>query len=165
MSLRLSDFSNYLLAGSQVSYQEVRSNEAYAASVFVRNEAGVPVDISGWTFTVAYENFLATLSTTGGTAGATSGLLSVTNIMQLSVTPIVDPNLAIILLNPTSGSATLTIPTTVTGSGPAGNVTPDSNQNVLVKLILITARFPDSQLTTFNNIRILPAALIIRFGG
>ena len=160
MSLRLSDFSQYALAGAQADYAEIRAGESYAAGIQIADN-GTPVDITGWTFTTAYENFLATFDTTKA-----GGLNTITNIMQLSLTPIVDAGLIVTNIIPTQGRATLLLPVSVTSSGPASNVTPDSNQNVLVKLVWITVNFPEPNVTpTFTNVRLLPAAFIIRFGG
>lgn len=160
MSLRLSDFSQYALAGAQVDYVEVRAGEAYAGAINIVDDTGAPTDITGWTFSLAYENFLGTFDTTKG-----GGLLDITNITQLSATPVTDPNLQVVNVVATQGRATLLIPTSVTSSGPSANVTPDSNQNVLIKLIWLTVNFPDANYSSFTNVRKLGAALIIRFGG
>lgn len=156
MSLRVSDFDQYLLLSDRIDYTECRLGEAKAIQLnFTTNATpAAPRDITGWTFAVSYKDALASVSGTGTSLG------SVTNFSLISATAQTDPNLLVSITDAPSGQAILTLPITVT-SMPAADAPIDS-VNTLIKLITIQATYA-SAVSGFNVVDKFAVATIIRF--
>lgn len=156
MTLRVSDFDQYILLSDRIDYTEAYLGEAKAINLTFTTATTPPVakNITGWTFAVSYKDALANVS------GAVKSLSSITNFVLLSSTPQTDTNLAVSVTNATGGLAILTIPSTVT-SMPASDA-PIDGTNTLIKLITIQATYA-STVSGFNTVDKYNVGVIIRF--
>jgi hypothetical protein len=159
MSLKLSDFSNWIQVGDQIDYIEVRHGEQLVIPFTMRDSADSIVDLSGWVLTVNSEIMTATFTY------ANSKLTSVTNITKqknssgnTGSTSVA--GLEVVNIVAAAGTGVLKIPATATPS-PSTLITPDDN-NTLLNIITITATYPSS-VTGFSNIRKLMMGLIVRY--
>ena len=155
MSLRPTDFDQYVLASDRIDYFEARLGEAFEVSMtFTTGTPPVAQDLTGWTFSVEYVDCTATIDGTG------TSLNSITNIVVLNATPMTDANLRVTSVVAAAGTAILTIPATVM-SMPSVSAPIDA-ANTLVKLFQITATFAGT-VSGFNNVRKIAIGGIIRW--
>ena len=155
MSLRPTDFDQYVLASDRIDYFEARLGEAFEINMtFTTGTPAVAQDLTGWTFSVEYVDCTASIAGTG------TDLTSVSNITILNATPQTDVNLRIANIVAASGTAILVIPATVM-SMPAASAPIDST-NTLVKLFQITATFA-GQVSGNNQVRKIAIGGIIRW--
>jgi hypothetical protein len=156
MSLRLSDFGNWLQGGDKIDFLETRQGEQYVIPFTINNNASTPVpqDLTSWTFNVTSEVMSATFAYSGDT------LSSVTNITKVVASRTI-PGLEVVDIIPASGVGTLKIPAAATPN-PSTLITPD-DANTLVNIITITCTYPSS-VAGFSSIRKLMLGLIVRYG-
>jgi hypothetical protein len=157
MSLRLSDFGKWLQGGDKIDFLETRIGEQYVIPFTIKDNSTtpIPIDITGWTFTVTSEIMTANFGyNTAGeliSTGDFTKQISARSIAGLEVVNIVEAH----------GSGILKVPASATPA-PSTLVTPD-NSNTLLNVITITATYPSS-VTGFDSVRKLMMGLIVRYG-
>lgn len=156
-SLNLSNFAQYAAAGDRIDYLEVRLGEQYVVPFTMLDAAGVPIDITGWTFSVTSDIYTADF-VYGGPNG---DLLSVNSFTDQAQPP-APAGLTVVVTDAAAGQGVLQIPQDV-NPNPTSLVTADG-ENTLLNIITITSTYPSSQ-AGFDNIRKLLLGLIVRFGG
>jgi hypothetical protein len=158
MSLKLSSFTNGLVASDEIDYIEVRLGEQYVIPFTVKDSAGTAIDITSWDFTtipVTSEVYTAKFTYSG------NSLTSVANFTDQG-TPSTFTNLAATITNGALGQGVVTIPANVNPS--LSSLVTLDDDNTMLNIITITAQYPSS-VSGFNNIRKLLIGLIVRFGG
>ena len=157
MSLRLSDFGKWLQGGDKIDFLETRIGEQYVIPFTMKDNSTppVPINITGWAFTVTSEVMTATF-TYGGT-GELSGVSDI--VKQIAARTVT--GLEVVNIVAPAGTGILKIPATATPI-PSSLVTPDNN-NTMLNVITITATYPSS-VTGFDNVRKLMMGLIVRYG-
>lgn len=156
MSLRLSDFGDWIQGGDKIDFLEIRQGEQYVIPFTINNNSSTPVpqDLTSWSFDVTSEVMTATFAYSGDT------LNNVTNIVK-QVPARTISGLEVVDIIPASGVGTLKIPADATPS-PSDFITPDGT-NTLVNIITITCTYPSS-VAGFSSIRKLMLGLIVRYG-
>ena len=155
MSLRPTDFDQYVLASDRIDYFEARLGEAFEINMtFTSGTPPAVQDITNWTFSVAYVDATATIT------GVGIVLTTVENIVILNASPQTDPNLRVASIVPLAGTAILVIPASVMTMPAAA--APIDTANTLVKLFQITATFPGA-VASNNQVRKLAIGGIIRW--
>jgi len=157
MSLKLSQFNQWIQGGEPIDYLEVRLGEQYAVPFTIKDNQvpPQPINLTGWTFSVTSQIYTATFSYNG--AGDLTG---VTNFVQQGVAAAFS-GLEVVNINTTLGTGTLKIPAGV-NPNPSTLITADGD-NTMLNIINITATYPSS-VSGFNSIRKLLVGLIVRFG-
>lgn len=160
MSLRLSTYHEWIEAGEQIDYVEIRLGEQYNIPFTIQEtatetEPAKIIDISAWTFSITSEVYSATCDYDGNGA-----MIMITDIQpQLPVgTP---AGLEIVDIDGPAGTGTLKVP---------ADVNPDPNKliwpdcaNTMMNLITITCTYPSST-TGFSNIRKIMIGFLVRLG-
>lgn len=154
-SLKLGNFSQYLTAGEEIDYIEVRQGEAYVLPFTVSDnqEIPVPIDLTGWTLTTELSSYTAKFI-----YRASKELSAVSDFTEQGSQPVV-AGLVATVTDAVGGRGVLTIPQQVT-TLPAGNVTADGD-NTLLSVVTITATYPTS-VNGFSAVRKLMIGLIVR---
>jgi hypothetical protein len=156
MSLKLSNFSQYLQISDDIDYLECRLGEQYVIPfTFSAGDPPVALDISAWTFSMDSEVYSATFN-----YRADGSLASVENFE--SVGPKSTPaGLQVILTNAAAGQGALIIPATV-NPDPNQLIWPD-RANTMLNILTITMEYPSS-VVGINHIRKSLIGLIVRLG-
>ncbi len=158
MSLRLSNFNQWIQGGEPIDYLEVRLGEQYAVPFTIKDNQNPPqpINLTGWSFAnVTSQIYTATFGYNG-----TGQLAVVTNFVQQGVAGTVS-GLEVVNINAAAGTGVLKIPATA-NPNPSTLVTADGD-NTMLNIITITATYPSS-VSGFNSIRKLLIGLIVRFG-
>jgi hypothetical protein len=157
MSLRLSDFGQWLQGGDKIDFLETRIGEQYVIPFTMKDNSSppVPLDITGWAFTVTSEIMTATFG-----YGSDGSLTGVSDIVKQVASRSVS-GLEVVNIVAPAGTGILKIPASATPI-PSTLVTPDNN-NTLLNVITITATYPSS-VVGFDNVRKLMMGLIVRYG-
>ena len=160
MSLKLSNFGQWIQGGEPIDYLEIRLGEQYTVPITFTDAAPSPqpINITGWTFTTTTEVYTATF--TYNTAG---DLVAVSNFTDQG-TANAYAGLGVTVINAAAGQAVLTIPAGV-NPNPSALVTADSD-NTMLNIITIAASWPGTYYATTGlaNIRKLMIGLVVRFG-
>ena len=158
MSLKLSNYNQWIQGGEPIDYVEVRLGEQYVVPFTIKDNAvpPQPINLTGWSFAnVTTQLYTATFSYDGG-----GNLSTVTNFVQQGVAATAS-GLEVVDINTSAGTGVLKIPATV-NPNPSTLITADGD-NTMLNIITITATYPSS-VSGFNNIRKLLVGLIVRFG-
>ena len=158
MSLRLSQFNQWIQGGEPIDYLEVRLGEQYAVPFTIKDnqDPPQPINITGWSFAnVTSQIYTATFG-----YNSAGQLATVTNYVQQGVAGTVS-GLEVVDISPAAGTGVLKIPATV-NPNPSTLITADGD-NTMLNIITITATYPSS-VSGFNSIRKLLIGLIVRFG-
>lgn len=158
MSLKLSNFSQWIEGGEQIDYLEVRLGEQYAVPFTIKDDQTPPqaINITGWTFSVTTQIYTATFN-----YAADGSLTSASDFTQQTSPAVAFSGLEVVNINAPAGTGVLKIPSGV-NPNPSTLITADGN-NTMLNIITITATFP-STVSGFSNIRKLLIGLIVRFG-
>lgn len=159
MSLRLSDFSKWLQVGDQIEYIETRHGEQYIIPFTMNDGNNLPVDLTGWVFTVTSEIMTATFNYAGDNLTSVTDITKQRNVAGNTGSTAVS-GLEVVNIVESQGTGILKIPATATPN-PSTLITPDDN-NTLMNIITITATYPSS-VAGFSNIRKLMMGLIVRY--
>jgi hypothetical protein len=160
MSLKLSNFGQWIQGGEPIDYLEIRLGEQYTVPITFTDAADPPqpINITGWTFTTTTEVYTATFA-----YNAAGDLVSVSNFTDQG-TANAYAGLGVTVINAAAGQAVLTIPAGV-NPNPSALVTADSD-NTMLNIITIAASWPGTYYATTGlaNIRKLMIGLVVRFG-
>lgn len=156
MSLKLSNFNQYLQVSDEIDYLECRLGEQYVIP-FTFNEGNPPqpIDLTNWTFTIDSELYSAVFE-----YNSVGDLTAVNNYTCIGPKRTVT-GLEITVTNALLGAGTITIPSTV-NPDPTNLIWPD-RANTMLNLITITMTYPSS-VVGFSNIRKSLLGLIVRIG-
>jgi hypothetical protein len=154
MSLKLSNFNQYLQISGDIAYLEMKLGEQFVIPFnFTSGSPPAPIDITSWVFTVDSEIYTATFNYNAN--GELSSVEDFTCVGPRS-TP---AGLAITVDDPLTGTGTLVIPS---------NVNPDPNQlifpdrsNTMLNIITVTITYPSS-VVGVNNVSKSLLGLIVR---
>lgn len=154
-SLKLGNFTQYLTAGEEIDYVEIRQGEAYVLPFFISDnqEPPNPIDLSNWTLNTTLSSYTAKFEY------RQAGELSAVSCFTDQGSQPVVAGLVASLTDAVNGRGVLTIPASVS-TLPAGNVTADGD-NTLLAVVTITATYPTS-VSGFSAVRKLLIGLIIR---
>lgn len=158
MSLRLSNFNQWIQGGEPIDYLEVRLGEQYAVPFTIKDNQvpPQPINLTGWSFA----NVTSQIYTATFAYNSAGTLTSVTDFVQQGTAGTVS-GLEVVDINVSAGTGVLKIPAAV-NPNPTTLITPDGN-NTMLNIITITASYPSS-VSGFNSIRKLLIGLIVRFG-
>jgi hypothetical protein len=157
MSLRLSSFQTYLNGGDPIDLLECRLGESFVIPFTISNNATppVPVDLTGWVFTVSYCIYTATFKYDG------SGNLTKVTDVQAQLPSATDAGLYITDIDPLSGTGTLVIPPNI---NPDPTVLVTANGcNTMLNVITIDCVYPSS-VVGVNQTRKIMLGLVVRIG-
>ena len=157
MSLKLSQFSEWVQGGDPIDYLEIRNGEQYVVPFTIKDNQTPPqpINLTGWTFAVTSDIFTATFN-----YDSSGNLSTVTNFADQNVSGNT-ANLEVVNINTGAGTGVLKIPAGV-NPNPSDLVLADDNNTMLNKLT-ITATYPSS-VSGFSSIRKLLIGLIVRIG-
>jgi len=154
MSLKLSNFNQYLQISGDIAYLEMKLGEQLVIPFnFTSGSPPAPIDISSWTFSVDSEIYSATFNYNG--IGELSSVEDFTCIGPRS-TP---AGLVINVISAVGGTGSLVIPSNV-NPDPNQLIFPD-NSNTMLNIITITITYPSS-VVGVNNISKSLLGLIVR---
>jgi hypothetical protein len=156
MSLKLSNFSQYLQISDEIDYIECRLGEQYVI-LFTFNEGSPPqpIDLTNWTFTIDSEVYSAEFQ-----YNSVGDLTGVKDFVSVGPKRTVS-GLAVTVTAPLLGQGTITIPSSV-NPNPTDLIWPDT-ANTMLNIITITMTYPSS-VVGFSNIRKSLLGLIVRIG-
>lgn len=156
MSLKLSNFNQYLQISDEIDYLECRLGEQYVIPfTFFEGSPPQPIDLTNWVFTIDSEIYSATFE-----YNSVGDLTSVKDYVSVGPKRSV-VGLAVTVTAPLLGQGTITIPSTV-NPDPTNLIWPDK-ANTMLNIITITMTYPSS-VVGFNNIRKSLLGLIVRLG-
>lgn len=154
-SLKLGNFTQYLTAGEEIDYVEIRQGEAYVLpfSISDNQTPPNPIDLTDWTLNTTLSSYTAKFQ-----YKQAGELSAVSDFTDQGSQPVV-AGLVANITDSAAGKGVLTIPASVS-TLPAGNVTADGD-NTLLAVVTITATYPTSVIG-FSAVRKLLIGLIIR---
>lgn len=145
MSLRIQDTArNITISGTTIQFLEIYTGEKYIYPVQFRNAMNQPTDITGWTFDTSVKYYTATYSGTDPTPPnpVTPYQVTVTNLAVF--TPETYGNTTVTVVDPATGSITLTVPTDIT---PNNYVFPVESNPVLLAVVSMNVTRTDTTIS------------------
>lgn len=156
MSLKLSNFNQYLQISDEIDYLECRLGEQYVIPFnFTSGSPPTPIDLTNWTFTIDSEIYSAEF------VYNSNGQLSQVKDFQVIGPKQSVVGLTITVTNPVNGEGAIIIPSNV-NPDPTDLVFPD-DANTMLNILTITMTYPSS-VVGINSIRKSMLGLIVRIG-